>query len=70
MSARQSVHGMPVIVCALGPIEPEGTHQERRQKTILMKRNRYHSVNILPFSMPAHGEPSRDGVTAAFRSKT
>ena len=27
---RPSVHGMTVIVCALGPIEPEGTHKARR----------------------------------------
>ena len=71
-SARQSVHCVPVIVRALGPIEAEGTHKERRQKAILMKRYWYTTVNILPFSMPAHAErePRRDGVTAGFRSKT
>ena len=67
---RQSVQCVPVMVCALGHIEPEGTHQERRQKTILMKRNRYHSANILPFGVPAHAEPRRDGVTAVFGSTT
>ena len=67
---RQSVHCVPVMVCALGHIEPEGTHQERRQKTILMKRNRYHSVNILPFGVQAHTDGRRDGVTEAFRSTT
>ena len=32
MAARQSVHGMPLMVRALGGVEPEGTHLERRKK--------------------------------------
>ena len=67
---RQSVHGMPLMVRALGGVEPEGTHLERRKKLETSSQERYTSANILAFAVQAHAEPRGDGVTAAFRSKT
>ena len=43
-SARQSVHCVPVIVRALGPIEAEGTHKERPQTRIALAQERYTSA--------------------------
>ena len=70
LGARQSVHGMPLMVRALGGVEPEGTHLERRKKLETSSQERYTSANILAFAVQAHAEPRGDGVTAAFRSKT
>ena len=70
MAARQSVHGMPLMVRALGGVEPEGTHLERRKKLETSSQEKYTSADILPFAVQAHAEPRGDGVTAAFRSKT
>ena len=70
MSARQSVHGMPLVVRALGGVEPEGTHLERRKKLETLSQERYTSADILPFGVQAHADGRRDGVTKAFRSST
>ena len=70
MSARQSVHGMPLVVRALGGVEPEGTHLERRKKLETLSQERYTSADILPFGVQAHADGRRDGVTEAFRSST
>ena len=70
LGARQSVHGMPLMVRALGGVEPEGTHLERRKKLETSSQERYTSANIQAFAVQAHAEPRGDGVTAAFRSKT
>ena len=48
MDARQSVHGMPLMVRALGGVEPKGTHLERRKKLKTSSQERYTSANILP----------------------
>ena len=61
---------MPLVVCALGGVEPEGTHLERRKKLETSSHERYKTTSILAFGMQAYAEPRRDGVTAAFRSKT
>ena len=41
MAARQSVHGMPLMVRALGGVELEGTHLERRKKLETSSQERY-----------------------------
>ena len=59
-SAQQSVHSMPLVVCALGGVEPEGTHLERRKKLETSSQERYTSADSLPFGVQAHAEPRRD----------
>ena len=49
MAARQSVHGMPLMVRALGGVEPEGTHLERRKKLETSSQERYTSARIWAF---------------------
>ena len=56
MSARQSVHGVPLVVRALGGVEPEGTHLERRKKLETSSQERYTSADILPFGVQAHAD--------------
>ena len=51
MAARQSVHGMPLMVRALGGVEPEGTHLERRKKLETSSQERYISADIWPFAV-------------------
>ena len=53
VSARQSVHGMPLVVRALGGVEPEGTHLERRKKLETSSQERYTSADIWPFCVQA-----------------
>ena len=67
---RGSPTAVLVMARALGRIEPEGTYQERSENSILIKRNRYRSANFCPFLVDADRRRCRDGVTAAFRSKT
>ena len=57
MAARQSVHGMPLMVRALGGVEPKGTHLERRKKLEILSQERYTSADIWPFAVQASGEP-------------
>ena len=70
IAARQSVHGMPLMVRSLGTTRAEGSHLERRKKLQTTSQEVYQSTNILAFAVQAHAEPRGDGVTAAFRSKT
>jgi len=70
MSARQSVHGMPMIA---GPIELARRYRTSYQRpldSIVTSQERYKTTSILAFAVQADAEPRRDGVTAAFRSKT
>ena len=53
VSSRQSVHGMPLVVRALGGVEPEGTHLERRKKLETSSQERYTSADIWPFCVQA-----------------
>ena len=53
MSARQSIRCLLIMARALGRIEPEGTHQERSENSILIKRNRYRSASFCPFLVHA-----------------
>tara|TARA_B110000037_G_scaffold202664_1_gene245019 strand:+ start:103 stop:258 length:156 start_codon:yes stop_codon:yes gene_type:complete len=51
---------MPLVVRALGGVEPEGTHLERRKKLETSSQERYTSADILPFGVQAYAEPRRD----------
>ena len=53
MSARQSVRCLLIMAGSLGRIEREGSHQERSENSILIKRNRYRSANFCPFLVHA-----------------
>ena len=70
IAARQSVHGMPLMVRALGGTRAEGTQLERRKKLQITSQERYTSASIWPFGVQAHADGRRDGVTEAFRSST
>ena len=51
---------MPLVVRALGGVEPEGTHLERREKLETSSQERYTSADILPFGVQAYAEPNID----------
>ena len=70
IAARRSVHGMPVMAGWIELVKRYPTSYQRPSDSIVMNRERYKTIKLLPFSVPAHAEPRRDGVTAAFRSKT
>ena len=57
LGARQSVHGMPLMVRALGGTRAEGTHLERRKKLETSSQERYTSADIWPFAVQASAEP-------------
>ena len=61
MAARQSVHGMPLMVRALGGVEPEGTHLERRKKLETSSQERYTSADTWPFAVQAFALGSVQG---------
>ena len=70
MSARQSVHGMPVIAGSIELARRYRTSYQRPSGSNVTSPERYKTTNILAFAVQAHAEPRGDGVTAAFRSKT
>ena len=70
MSARQSVHGMPVIAGSIELAWRYRTSYQRPSGSNVTSQERYKTTNILGFAVQAHAEPRGDGVTAAFRSKT
>ena len=70
MSARQSVHGMPVIAGSIELARRYRTSYQRPPGSVVSSQEMYPSAKILAFAVQAHAEPRGDGVTAAFRSKT
>ena len=61
VSARQSVHGMPLVVRAFGGVEPEGTHLWSDAKKLeTSSQESYTIADILPFGVQAYAEPRRD----------
>ena len=69
-TARQSVHGMPVIAGSIELARRYRTSYQQPPDSHITSQERYETTNILAFAMQAHAKPRGDGVTAAFRSKT
>ena len=67
---RQSVHGMAVIAGWIELITGHPTSYERPPGSHITSQERYKTTSILAFAVQADAVPRRDGVTAAFRSKT
>ena len=70
MSARQSVHGMPVIAGSIELARRYRTRYQRPPGSHITSQERYKTTSILAFAVASVRRAKRDGVTAAFRSKT
>ena len=60
MSARQSVHGMPVIAGSIELARRYRTSYQRPPGSHITSQERYKTTNILVFAVQAHAESRGD----------